>query len=63
MTQSTYLTVHQSWKMQRRVERNKIGLTISVWPRSLMLQALFNLGPSVTQLIQNVGIETEQIRG
>ena len=49
--------------MQRRVERNKIWLTISVWPRSLMLQALLNLGPSVTQLIQNVGLETEQIRG
>ena len=49
--------------MQRRVERNKIWLTISVWPRSLMLQALLNLGPSVSQLIQNVGLETEQIRG
>ena len=61
--QSTYLTVHQSWKMQRRVERNKMRLTVGVWSRSLMLQALFNLGPSVLQLIQNVGPETEQIRG
>ena len=37
----------QSW-----VECNKVWFTVGVWSRSLILQALFNLGPSVLQFIK-----------